>query len=71
MAKYKVYGNYVFTKVLGEYEAESEEDAVKMALNEASVNGKLQFSLCGGCAREFCDNGELDENSCFVDSIEE
>ena len=27
MTKYRVYGNYVFSKILGEYEAESEEEA--------------------------------------------
>lgn len=29
MAKYRVYGNYIFTKVLGEYEADSEKEAIE------------------------------------------
>ena len=32
MAKYRVYGNYIFSKVLGEYEADSKEEAIEMKL---------------------------------------
>lgn len=67
MAKYRVYGNYVFSKVLGEYEAASEEEAIQKALEEAEPNA----TLCCECSREFVDSGELDENSCAVDRIKE
>ena len=47
MAKYRVYGNYIFSKVLGEYEADSEEDAIEKALNNASCNA----TLCVYCSK--------------------
>lgn len=67
MAKYRVYGNYVFSKVLGEYEADSQEEAIEKALDEAECN----ITLCYHCSKNFEDNGELDEDSCTVDLIEE
>lgn len=66
MSKYRVYGNYIFSKVLGEYEADSEEDAIEKALNNASCNAML----CVHCSQDFVDGGELDEDSCTVDLIE-
>lgn len=65
MAKYRVYGNYMFSKVLGEYEAESEEEAIEMALEEAEADA----ILCAQCSKEFVDSGSLDEESCTVDVI--
>lgn len=32
--KYKVYGNYVFSKFLGEVEASSQEEAIEKALDD-------------------------------------
>lgn len=29
MTKYKIYGNYIFSKCLGEVEAESEEETIE------------------------------------------
>lgn len=63
MAKYRVYGNYIFSKVLGEYEAESEKDAIEKALDDAEYDA----TLCVHCSREFVDSGVLDEDSCTVD----
>ena len=57
--KYKVYGNYVFSKFLGEVEASSQEEAIEKALDDAPENAWL----CVQCAGEFEDAGELDENS--------
>ena len=65
MARYRVFGNYIFSKVLGEYEAESEEEAIEMALEEAEPDAVL----CAQCSREFVDSGTLDEESCTVDVI--
>ena len=65
MARYRVFGNYIFSKVLGEYEAESEEEAIEMALEEAEPDAVL----CSQCSREFVDSGTLDEESCTVDVI--
>lgn len=65
MARYRVYGNYIFTKVLGEYEADSEEEAIETALCEAECDAVL----CVHCSREFVDSGSLDEKSCTVDLL--
>lgn len=65
MAKYRVYGNYIFSKILGEYEAASGEEAIQKALDEAEPNA----FLCYQCSGEFVDAGELDEDSCTVDQI--
>ena len=65
MTKYRVYGNYVFSKILGEYEAESEDEAIEMALEEAEADA----ILCVQCSKEFVDSGALDEESCTVDVI--
>ena len=66
MAKYRVYGNYIFSKVLGEYEADSKEEAIEMALDEAECN----VTLCVHCSQEFVDGGSLDEDSWTVDLID-
>ena len=63
--KYKVYGNYVFSKFLGEVEASSQEEAVEKALDDASQNAWL----CVQCAAEFEDAGELVENSIVAEEI--
>ena len=67
MAKYRVYGNYIFTKVLGEYEADSEEEAIEKALE----NAECDATLCWQCSQDFVDNGMIDEDSCTVDVLEE
>lgn len=63
--KYKVYGNYVFSKFLGEVEASSQEEAIEKALDDAPEN----VWLCVQCAGEFEDAGELDENSIVAEEI--
>lgn len=63
--KYKVYGNYVFSKFLGEVEAASQEEAIEKALDDAPEN----VWLCVHCSREFEDAGELDENSLVADEV--
>lgn len=40
--KYKVYGNYVFSKFLGEVEASSQEEAIEKALDDKFPYGKPQ-----------------------------
>lgn len=65
MSKYRVHGNYIFSKVLGEYEAYSEEEAIEKALDEAECNA----ILCVHCSQDFVDSGSLDEDSCTVDLI--
>ena len=62
--KYKVYGNYVFSKFL-EVEASSQEEAIEKALDDAPENAWL----CVQCAGEFEDAGELDENSIVAEEI--
>ena len=63
--KYNVYGNYVFSKFLGEVEASSQEEAIEKALDDAPEN----TWLCVQCAGEFEDAGELDENSIVAEEI--
>lgn len=63
--KYKVYGNYVFSKFLGEVEASSQEEAIEKALDDALENAWL----CVQCAAEFEDAGELVENSIVAEEI--
>ena len=63
--KYKVYGNYVFSKFLGEVEASSQEEAIEKALDDAPENAWL----CVQCAGEFEVAGELDENSIVAEEI--
>ena len=54
MAKYSVYGKVVATKFIGEFEADSEEKAIKMAEEEAYV------SICHQCSSEV-EDPEVDE----------
>lgn len=63
MAKYIVYGNYTFPCILGEYEADSEDEAIQMALDDADPD----MSLCYECSRKFSDSGMLDEESCMAE----
>ena len=63
--KYKVYGNYVFSKFLGEVEASSQEEAIEKALDDTPQNAWL----CAQCASEFEDAGELVENSIVAEEI--
>ena len=63
--KYKVYGNYVFSKFLVEVEASSQEEAIEKALDDAPENAWL----CVQCAGKFEDAGELDENSIVAEEI--
>lgn len=48
MAKYRVYGIWTASKVIGEYEADSQEEAEQMALNDNNNHA----SLCHHCAHE-------------------
>ena len=51
--------------MLGEYEADSEEEAIEIALEEVEPDAVL----CVQCSKEFVDSGTLDEESCTVDVI--
>lgn len=66
MAKYRVYANYIFAKVIAEeIEAESEEEAIEKALEDAECNA----TLCCQCSGDFVDGGSIDEESCSVDLL--
>lgn len=54
MPKYSVYGKVVATKYIGEFEADSEDEAIKMAEDEAYV------SVCHQCSSEV-EDPEIDE----------
>lgn len=67
MAKYRVYADYVFTKVIAEeIEAESEEEAIERALEEAECN----VTLCYHCSKDFVDGGTINEESCCTDLLD-
>lgn len=67
MAKYRVYTNYVFTKVIAEeIEAGSEEEAIEKALDDAEYD----ITLCHQCSGDFVDGGIIDEDSCSVDLLD-
>lgn len=57
MPKYAVYGKVHASKFLGEFEADSAEQAIEMGL-ESEAN---QFCLCHQCADEI----DVSENTCF------
>lgn len=66
MAKYRVYANYVFTKVIAEeIEAATEEEAIEKALGDAECN----VTLCYHCSGDFVDGGAIDEDSCSTDLL--
>lgn len=48
---------------LGEYEADSQEEAIQMALDDAEPD----MGLCYTCSRKFADSGMLDEESCTAE----
>ena len=50
MKKFTVYGLYTAYKKIGEYEAESPEEAAKKA--ESDQNADVWISLCHQCAKE-------------------
>lgn len=63
MPKYDVYGEVQGTKYLGEYEAESPEEAEEMAMEaEGSVR------LCHQCHNE-CEDAEIVD--CKVEEVED
>lgn len=64
MPKYRIYGKVVATKYIGEFEAESKEQAEEMAWsdNEACV------SLCHQCSSE-AEDPEIEE--LVIEEVEE
>lgn len=66
MAKYRVYANYIFTKVIAEeIEAKSEKAAIKKALQDVEDD----VTLCYHCSRNFVDGGTIDVDSCGTDIL--
>jgi hypothetical protein len=55
MAKFNIYGIWTASKFIGEFEAETEEEAVEMAANSEENH----VCLCHQCANQV----ELDEYS--------
>jgi len=53
--EYEVYAFFTATKVLGAFEADTKEDAIKAALNKVGAN----VNLCHQCARE------IDVGDCY------
>jgi hypothetical protein len=64
MTLYRVYGKVVGTKYIGEFEAESKEEAEKMAMG----SDKFSVSVCHYCSSE-CEDPEIE--SVIVESDED
>jgi hypothetical protein len=62
--KYRVYGTFTGTKYLGEFDAESADEAIKSALD----SDQNSISLCHQCSHSvsldenFCGDGFAEEN---------
>jgi hypothetical protein len=67
MKKWSVWGNYYASKFLGEVEAETEEEALKLAEDDAGAEFDYMVCLCHQCADEV-EIGDLD--SFFVSPTE-
>lgn len=56
MSKYRAYGRVVGSKYLGEFEADSPEEAKKLA----EQSDECHISLCWSCSDE-CEDPEIEE----------
>lgn len=66
MPRYRVYADYIFTKIIADdVDAPTEGEAVEKALEEATGN----VTLCYHCSGEFVEGGVIDEDSCSVEII--
>lgn len=65
MAKYRVYADYIATKIVGEVEANSKEEAIDMLREKAGYSG----GLCYQCQKEFLDDAMLDDESFDAEEI--
>lgn len=65
MTKYNVYANVTVTKFVGTFEAESEEDAVEMGMDDPECSAD---QLCCYCSKKY-DVGDVDE--VFAEETEE
>ena len=54
MKKFRVTGTVSGSKVIGEFEAESKEDAIR----QASESDEADANLCHSCANE-CDDAQI------------
>ena len=57
MPKYRVFGTMVATVELGEFEADSKEEAIKMGWKASDLES---FTLCNQCSDVFELSGTLD-----------
>lgn len=57
MAKFEVWAKVVGTKFLGEYEADTKDQAIELAMKESG-----HVSLCWQCSREI-DDPEIEDTT--------
>jgi hypothetical protein len=67
MPKYKVYVDYRFTVEIGEFETETEEQAIELASSKASN----QHILCYQCEQDMLDHPILDDDSFTAEKVRE
>lgn len=63
MAKYIVFADYVATKIIGEVDADSKEEAVAKLRNQADD----YISLCTQCEEEFIDGLRLPDGGMYAE----
>lgn len=63
MAKYLVFADYVATKIIGEVEADSKEEAVAKLGNQADS----YISLCTQCEEEFVEGLRIPEGGIYAE----
>lgn len=66
MPKYRVYGVVIGSKLIGEYEAETPEQAKNMAAD----SDENYVSLCHQCAKEIDDAQVSDAHDYQVEEVE-
>lgn len=65
MPRYRVYADYIMTKILGEVEAESKEEAIEKLMDRADP----QAGLCYQCQEDFVDDAMLMDDGFDAEEI--
>lgn len=66
MAKYNVFANYTYCELIGEVEANSEEEAIDKVLDEGNYESMIK--LCCECSRKV-DELILDDESIRAEKL--
>ena len=61
MKTYQIYGHFSVSRLLGEVQANSPEEAKEKADEE--LTNEMSISLCHQCAGQVCDHPQMDDMS--------